>query len=212
MRSDTNYGLGRLAVLFALLFGALSSAGCAGKNFDLAAQPQLLTIGVTTARDITSRFGKPQTEARINKNGEDIRVITYSYSRGNVANEIAPARVASFYLNSGVLVGHGYRSSFKEDSTDFDSSITAGVVEGQTYCSEITEKIGQPSGILQFPVTDDFDTKRMVYEYSQLVVGVILPWDFGTSQFRIYAKSFSIDCDATGVVIDSTFAESGVRP
>ena len=100
-------------------------AGTAGTNFTQVAGEDNLALGRSTPEQVTANLGKPMREGTITKNGQIIKTSNYAYANTHgdaVAEGVIPTRSQAFYFANDKLVGYDYTSSWKSDSTNFNTA------------------------------------------------------------------------------------------
>lgn len=191
--------------LFLICTAVALLGACAGTDFKRPV-PNALTLGKSTAEDVTRVMGAPSQVGEAQKNEQKIRNARYVYaSTGgeSLYPGVVPARAMVFSTFNDVLVGQQFISSFKSDATEFDESKRNDIVKGKTTGAEVEALLGKPSGEVIYPVIKKTGEKAYVYGYTHVK---------GTPfNMKIYTKTLLVSLDAAGVVSDVEYASSGER-
>ena len=143
----------KLAILItAVIF--LAACG-AGRKFERP-QPETLTLGQTTPKEILQRFGKPSFKHSTNSGGKErLHYFGYSYVNsilGQAAfKAVIPARSSAFYFLDDILVGYYFTSSFRNDSTYFEPKKVKQIKKGITTRVQVINLLGTSYGEFLFP-------------------------------------------------------------
>ena len=157
----------RLVTVFFILF----ATGCAvGVNITRPA-PGLLMPGKTTYEETLATYGDPWLEGKVTVNERTLNTVTYSY--GSVGAEsydtnIGAGRGLTLWFENGMLVGHEFRSSFKEDHTDFDESRIKEIEKDKSDKASIIAILGHPTGEYIYPLMKEKDKVGLVYSYLEV--------------------------------------------
>jgi hypothetical protein len=146
---------------------ALAGAGCAGRDF-VRPGPETLSLGRTTEDEVWQRLGAPYQEGAVLKNGEMVKMTTYAFAAAGgvpLVDGVTPARAMGFYFWRGVLVGHEFTSSFRDDHTNFDETRIGAIERGRTSEAEVVALVGQPTGEYAYPMVRGRDQRGLVYLY-----------------------------------------------
>lgn len=195
-----------LSVSF-LLVVLVIMPGCAGRRFT---RPPvgLLVVNETTMPEIRKKLGRPQENEKIILNGERIEKVRYSYANtyGVPAfPDVIPARSLTLHFWRDKLVGYGFVSSFKDDSTFFDDDSAATVRKGQAM-AEIIQILGEPHGQQVFPLIQERNKTVYSYLYVQM-----RKFDLNSRpvNVQIYQQSLKLVTDGEGKVTSVTSSSSG---
>lgn len=175
-------------------------AGCAvGVNFTKPANDQLV-VGVTTESAVLAQLGKPNVKGTKVVNGQSLNVDTYAYavagSDKGALPGVTPARALSLMFKDGVLVEKSYASSFKSDSTMFDTDKAKSVHQGMPL-TEVEAMLGKPSGDAIYPVASTPDVREVIYSFSE------------TKGFKSRHEQLAVEVGKTGLVTKADYTEFG---
>ena len=203
-----------IAKIAAVCLGTILFTGCAGTsgtNFTQVASEDSLALGRSTPEQITGNLGKPMYEGTITKNGQIINTFSYAYANTSgeaVSTGAIPVRSQGFYFASGKLVGYEYTSSWKEDSTDFNTANVAQIKKGASSRNDVVRLIGKPTGKYAYPMIADNDgNEAVVYVYTQTSgsAGSLTR----ASSLKTYQKKLVVTLNKQGIVTDVDLVESG---
>ncbi len=189
-----------------VLFVAFGIAACAvGQDF---ARPERssITLGVTTPAEVIQRFGPPSQRGTTIENGETLDTVSYAYasSRGKpYYASVTPARSIDFWLHNGVVVGHAFNSSFHSDQTDFNERALSQIEEDVSTLDDVITLFGEADGIFIYPLIERVGDRGLVYTYTQYAGSAFSP--------RIYSKQLVLTLDASDIVTNVKFVQSGER-
>jgi outer membrane protein assembly factor BamE (lipoprotein component of BamABCDE complex) len=194
-------------VKFAVISFALFLAGCAGTKFVRLADDSLV-LGQTTQEQIRARLGTPYREGEITKNGQQLQTLSYAYSSSSAgggadAFGITPARSQGFIFLKDKLVGYEFASSYKEDSTNFDSEKIPQIKTGVSTRSDVVRLLGNPGGKYIYPLIADTNDEATNYMYMQTRGTAI--------NLKSYQKLLVVTFNAQGVVTNVEYTESGEK-
>jgi len=154
-------------VKFAVISFALLLSGCAGTNFVRVTNDELI-LGQTTQQQVKSRLGSPYREGVVVKNDQQLKTASYAYAASDTAAEGAiAARSQGFYFFNEQLVGYEFTSSWKEDSTDFDSGKVSQIKKGESTKTDVMRLLGTPGGKYIYPVIPNNSEEAVNYLYQQ---------------------------------------------
>ena len=188
------------------LLATLWLAACAVGTPFVRPAPEAIEMGKTTYAQVVERLGKPSDETRSRKDGHVLRAIDYTHASDAEAAKVpnpAGIRQLIFVFSDDVVVAESFVSSFASDSTDFDDRRVGEIVKGKTRCDEVLAMFGRPSARAIYPVADQPGETAIGYEFKYVKRPIL--------QFKIFAKSLLVTCDAAGTVTQSTYSESGDR-
>ena len=174
-------------------------AGCsAGKDF-VRPSPDSLKLGQTTYAQIVQLMGAPsKIQKVILNNGETVDELSYVYATGSLPGGIATARSMNLGTNKEILVSKIFLSSFKEDSTDFESDKVTSIKNGKTTKEDILNWFGNPSGEGIYPFAKLKDGRSLTYLYAQsrnIGIGSVAS-----------SKMLIVQLDHNGIVVDYKFS------
>lgn len=179
--------------------------GCAGTNF-VRVTDEALVLGQTTPEQVTARLGSPFQEGVVTKNNQQIKTASYAYASSGgegAAEGVTPARSQGFYYFSNKLVGHEFTSSWKEDSTNFDSGKVSQIKKGESTRSDVVRILGNPGGKYIYPVIPNNDEDAVNYLYNQTK---------GTAfNLKFYQKLLVVTFNKQGIVTNVELTESGQK-
>jgi hypothetical protein len=182
-------------------------AGTAGTNFAQVAGEDSLALGRTTSEQLTANLGKPMREGTITKNGQVIKTASYAYANTHghaIAEGVIPTRSQAFYFTNDKLVGYDFTSSWKSDSTNFNTANVAQIKKGISTRNDVVQLLGKPPGKYAFPMIAGNDGEEaMVYAYTQTSGSV--------GSLKTFMKKLVITLNKQGVVTDVDLVESGQR-
>jgi outer membrane protein assembly factor BamE (lipoprotein component of BamABCDE complex) len=191
---------GVVAITLSLLFG-----GCAGRDFVRPAADSL-TLGTTTEEQIRARLGSPYREGTLVKNGVTVKTLSYAYAATTGTPMVAgvtPARALGFYFDKGVLVGHEFTSSYRDDHTDYDESKVPQIRQGETTRAAVVALMGPPHAAYLYPLAKAQGQRAIGYLYSQTAGSPFA--------LRFYQKTLVVSYDANDVVTDVNFVSTGQK-
>ncbi len=177
--------------------------GCAGTNFVRVADDAVV-LGQTTSEQITARLGSPYREGTVTKNDQQIKTSSYAYASvgGEAAAEgVTAARSQGFYFFNNKVVGYEFTSSWKEDSTNFDSAKVSQINKGESTRSDIVRLFGNPGGKYIYPVIPNSGEDAVNYLYSQTKGSAF--------NLKLYQKLLVVTFNKQGIVTNVEFTESG---
>lgn len=125
-------------------------AGCAtaGMNFVSSSVP-MIEPNSTTEGEIREWFGKSPDEYTQNTAGFETKVLSYDYAKQSGIS--AKMRLLSIEIKNGVVYSYTFVSSFREDATDFDTTLRNQLEIGQTTMTDAKGILGAPGGKIQVP-------------------------------------------------------------
>jgi hypothetical protein len=205
------------------LAALIACAGCApvGRDF-IRPTPVTAELGKATPQDVRARFGEPRSERSWARGdlelakevgspfgalprvpGSMTELYYYFSSRAAPATApgVEPSRSAHYWFWNGRLVGFRSSSSFKSDSTDFDSARASAFKPWQTLRAELIAALGEPSGVRIYPLTPGEDL--------QMLTWFNFEWDTAQGQQR--SRTLHALVNGIGVVVDLRFA-SDAKP
>jgi hypothetical protein len=187
------------------LIAATVLSGCAGTNFKRP-DPQSMTVGKSTAADVTRVMGPPRQVGEVLKNEQKIKASTYVYAEGAGTGRypgVVPARAMVFSTFNDLLVGQEFVSSFPLDATEFDDLKIPVIVKGKTTRAEVVALLGKPNGEAIYPMIKTKDETAMVYSYNHVKGNVF--------NMKVYRKSLTVSIGSNDVVSDVEFTSSGEK-
>jgi hypothetical protein len=177
--------------------------GCAGTRF-VRVSDDILALGQTTYEEVTARLGLPYQEGVIIKNNQQIKTISYAYAstvgEGDAKGVVA-ARSQGFYFFDNKLVGYTFTSSWKENSTDFDSGKVSQINKGESTRNDVVLLLGNPGGKYIYPLIPVKDEEALNYLYVQTK-------DTGL-KLKLYQKQLVVTFNKQGIVTNVEFTEAG---
>ncbi len=189
------------------LFGLVILAGvaCAGRDFVRPA-PESLVLGQTTYAQIIARLGSPERRGTKTVNEQSVTTISYSFASlggGALVDGVTPTRAMTFYFLDGVLVGHEFASSYKDDHTDFDESKAREFRKGETTRERVIRMLGAPHGEYARPLIKNRSDRAVVYLYAHVKGSGV--------EMKVYEKVLTVSVDSSGVVTEIDFRSQGQR-
>ena len=172
--------------------------GCAGTNFTLPSDDQLV-LESTTKSEAIALLGKPYFQGEQNKNDIEIERLSYVYSGlgGTAAIPgITPARALSLYFVEDVMIGKEFVSSYAEDSTQFDTEKAKAVKRGESV-DNVVNALGKPGGEYRYPFVEDKQGYAYVYNFTQ------------TKNVKTKIEIFLVEFDANGIVTKTELNKTG---
>lgn len=179
--------------------------GCAGTNF-VRVSDDALVLGQTTSEQITARLGAPYREGTVTKNEQLIKTASYAYANtgGEASAEgVVAARSQGFYFFNNKVVGYEFTSSWKEDSTNFDSDKVSQIKKGESTRSDVVRLLGNPGGKYIYPVIPNSGEEAVNYLYNQTKGSAF--------NLKFYQKSLIVTFNKQGIVSNVEFTESGQK-
>lgn len=192
-------------VKFVVISFALFLAGCAGTNF-VRVTDEALVLGQTTQAQISARLGSPYLEGVVTKNEQQLKTASYAYAStgGEAAAEgVTAARSQGFYFFNDKLVGYEFSSSWKEDSTDFDSGKVSQIKKGESTRHDVVRLLGNPGGKYIYPVIPNANEEALNYLYSQTKGSAF--------NLKFHQKLLVVTFNKQGVVTNVEYTESGQK-
>jgi SmpA / OmlA family len=184
---------------------SIFSVGCATTS-RVQAPDDAITLGLTTPEQITARLGPPGRVGYVIKNDQQMEAITYFFGtsgKGSDDPEAAGAsRFKAFYFFGDKLVGYEFASSWKEDSTNFDSRKVAKIKKGESTKDDVVRLFGKPGGEYIYPIIPNKDEEALNYFYNIIKKS-------GSFEFRPYHKLLVITFNQEGIVTNVEYDESG---
>ena len=154
-----------------LVLVVATATGCTGGQNFSRPDPETLVLGVTTLSEARTRIGTPLKEESFTANGEKVKGVRYGYAQ-KIAEDLATwgfrVRHLTLCFVDERLVGFEGRSSFQEDSTDFDVEKLSELKVGTTTRAQVVELLGTPSGKARHPVLAGKDEEALIYSYLYL--------------------------------------------
>lgn len=190
-----------------ILFISLSiySVSCASTSH-VRIPDNALTLGQTTSEQITAHLGPPGRVATVIKNDRQIKSITYFLGTSGDGSDDPEAAGASrsqaFYFFDNKLVGYEFASSWKEDSTNFDSRKVVKIKKGESTKEDIVRLFGKPGGEYIYPIIPNRDEEALNYFYNIIKKS-------GSLEFKPYRKLLVITFNKEGIVTNVEYVESG---
>lgn len=184
---------------------ALALAGCAGTNFKRP-EPGTLTVGKSTAADVSKVMGPPEQVGEAVKNDQKIKVVRYAYAEGAGTGKypgVVPARAMVFSTHDDVLVGVEFVSSFPDDATEFDESKMAEIVKGKSTRADVVKILGRPNGEAIYPFVKRKGDTAVLYTYSHARGSVF--------DMKFYSKVLIVSLGPDDIVNDIEFSSSGQK-
>lgn len=187
-------------IVFAILLG-----GCAGTNF-VRVTDDTLVPGQTSYEQIKTRLGVPYREGITIKNEKQMTTASYAYASAGgspVTEGVTPARSQGFYFWEKTLVGYEFTSSWKEDSTDFDSSKVTQIQKGVSTRNDVVRLLGAPGGKYIYPMIPSNEEEAISYLFSQVAGSVF--------NLKVYRKQLIVTYNRQGIVTNVEYTESGQK-
>ena len=165
-----------------------------------------LVLGQTTYEEVRARLGVPYQEGVIIKNNQQIKVISYAYAstggEGDAEGVIA-ARSQGFCFFNNELVGYEFVSSWKADSTKFESDKVSQIKKGESTRSDVVGLLGNPGGKYIYPMIPSDDEDAVNYFYSQTKGSAF--------NLKFYQKQLVVTFNKEGIVTNIEYSESGQK-
>ncbi|WP_455200123.1 outer membrane protein assembly factor BamE [Kaarinaea lacus] len=178
----------------------LLSTGCAGTDF-IKPGKEKLVLGKTTKSELRLTLGEPYQTGEKLFNGENVETNSYSFANAGgeaVFEEVTPARTLGLLYVKDILVGYEFTSTFKSDSTYYDSEKVKEIKKGWSK-SQIRELLGEPKGKFIYPIIDDKNGDAYNYLYVQ------------AKGFQFYVQNLRVTFDENGIVTDIKYESSGTK-
>lgn len=155
-----------LRLLLALVTLCVLAGGAGAERFARPAPTDYL-LGHSRIDDILVRFGAPQRDSLVERNGRSLRLLSYSLAAPGDAHAegIRPARTLAFVFHDEILVGDTFTSSYAADHTDFDAGLARRIVRGKSRYADVIALLGRPAGWRIWPLTAGPGQRRIVYTY-----------------------------------------------
>jgi len=173
---NKRYGCLSVFVLIFLIFGCVSS------KYEKRISNDTIVLGQTTLSQIKKMLGEPVESTTDTINEYEIKALLYRYggllytsADGKDGKKVAPERKQNFYFHNDVLVGHVYTSSWKEDSTAFDTDKVKSIKEGISTRKDVEALFGLPTGHFLFPIVGKNETS-IIYRHDSYVLGGWSNW------------------------------------
>lgn len=199
-----------------LVATAVLLQGCStthGRDFNARAIDSSIVLGQTTRAGVVALMGEPQnvtvTTYREDATGKALsepRIVHeldyWFYSSAQSQPTVQPylegLRRLSVSVVDGVVVGTVRTSTFRADSTDFDTSKMSRITKGTSTQADVFALIGRPSGVAIYPLASQADRKILVYAYKS----------FNNSDRMAITKFLSVEIDANQRVSDFNLNQS----
>lgn len=162
--------------LYAMAGITLILSACAGSDFVRPGDDRLI-VGSTTMREAVALLGEPGQKSYQFANDRVIEVLHYVYAG---AGGVTSVRSLNLLFHEEVLVGRRFVSSFKTDSTRFDTSLAAKIAPGMAE-REVIALLGSPSGLYAYPKIADRSDRALVYGYPEKLGPNILIVELNTT-------------------------------
>lgn len=190
---------------YAVILLAVFFTGCAGTDF-IRVTDDALVMGQTTYEQVSAKLGQPYQEGTVTKNEHQLKTASYAYA--NTGGEpddvdVVPARSQGFYFMNNKLVGYEFTSSWKVDSTNFDTTKIAQIKRGETSRDEVIRLLGKPGGKYVYPVITNRDEDAFNYLHNQTRGSAF--------NLKFYQKQLVITFNKQGIVTNVDFTESGTK-
>jgi len=190
-----------------ILFISLSIflVSCAGTS-QVRTPDDAIALGRTTIEQITARLGPPGRVGTVIKNDREITSIIYFFGTSGEGSDNPEAAGASrfktFYFFDNKLVGYEFASSWKEDSTNFDSREVAKIKIGGSTKNDVVRLFGNPGGQYIYPIIPNKAEEAVNYFYYIIKKS-------GSLEFKPYRKLLVITFNKEGVITNVEYDESG---
>jgi len=192
-------------IVFAFVPFCLSACVTTGTNFPME-RVQSIELGKTTKQELIGQLGKPEREQVFTPKkdlvGKDIdstmimQVLSYAFSDGGSNDRIlpgvTPGRWATIYLVDDIVVGYYAGSSFKADSSDFDTGKAGSIQKNKTTERDVIALFGSPSGRGIYPLASSRTGRSLFYN-------VVMR---NSPPGSITRKDLGVQINAIGVVED----------
>jgi hypothetical protein len=194
--------------MMAGLLCLLVLAGCATSGRDFPADAlHGLEPGATTKKDVLSRLGEPLQERTFTtaldmaggKLPQPIIVqsLSYSYQEPSAMGNgfipgVWPQRWATIFLVDHNVIGYYIGSSFKADSTDFDTAAAGNIKRKVSTEKEILDLFGSRHGKAMYPMARSPSGRSLFYN-------IVL---HGHPAGQTTTKRLRINLNSEGVVED----------
>ena len=183
----------------------IALTGCASGPVFVKPEPAKLVLGKSNKADVLqSQLAKPISQQDITVNGE--KAISINYATGESPQFwglLIERRFGTYTLFNDVLVGQEFNSTYKVESTEFDTDKISSIVKGKTTRSEVIALLGTPSGFVIYPVIADPKGSGLVYGYTWARFAGILTM----SKTNLLVVSL----DENNVVTNVSFKYNGVE-
>jgi hypothetical protein len=164
-----------------------------------------MALGQTTLEQITARLGPPGRVGTVIKNSRQITILIYFFGTSGEGSDNLEAAGASrskaFYFFENKLVGYEFASSWKEDSTNFDSGKIAKIKKGESTKDDVVRFFGNPGGKYIYPIIPNKDEEAVNYFYNLIKKS-------GSFEFKSYRKFLVITFNKEGIVTNVEYVES----
>jgi len=132
-------------IILSGLFGCTSSKG---HNFD-SNHVQNISLNSTNSKDIKTWFGEPFRTMVKETSGFETEIYNYAFTKQTMSS--AGGRFLIIELKDSIVNGYNFKSSFLEDTTDFDSNNRKSLKIEETKTPEVIRILGNPNGKIQLP-------------------------------------------------------------
>ena len=177
---------------------------CASTSF-VRIPDDAMALGQTTLEQITARLGSPSRVGTVIQNGQQIKTLIYFFGTSGDGSDNPEAAGASrskaFYFFENKLVGYEFASSWKEDSTNFDSGKIAKIKNGESTKEDVVRFFGNPGGKYIYPIIPNKDEEAVNYFYNVIKKS-------GFFEFKPYRKFLVITFNKEGIVTNVEYVES----
>lgn len=177
--------------------------GCAAESF-VRPDDDSLTLGLTSYQSIIAQMGEPTKKMKQAGSDRSVKVLEYFYTprRGKPAYPgVIPERKMTLYFMDHLLIGYLFRSTLKDDYTDFDEAMIKQLEKGTSTQNDVIEIMGKPAGVLTFPLILEGTDREISYFYEQRK---------GSSRNR-YLKFLRVSLTKKRVVMDIEYFTMGTK-
>ena len=188
-------------IIILLTFSTILTGCVGGRNFTRPDR-ESLHLDKTTYEEIMTKYGDSFRQVKLNKHGETINQIIYSYAYAMPYTTNLNVRTASFYFANAILIGYQYVSSFPEDDVKFDAEKISLINKGSTSRAQVITLLGNPAGYFKYPLIKEKNTTGLVYTSHET-------WRIPFSpKPRYITKSLVVTCGSDDIVTSTDFSSS----
>jgi hypothetical protein len=117
-----------------------------------------VSLGITTKTKVVGQYGQPYSTGQFTKHNVLIDSLHYYYGAQKATSNLIFKKHCWFYFVGAKLMAFSFVTGFPEEQRDFAAIRVARIVKGKSTRSEVVALLGEPSGVFQYPVTEEKTT------------------------------------------------------